>query len=189
MADPLASKPDVEAALGRALTEEETGRVAAILLKASELFRLRAQQEFTPGSSVVRLKVNGGRVYLAQRPATEIRTVVDDDGNLVDYTQRGQWLDTGLPSDRFVTVDYSHGGVVPDLVRVTVAEVAKRVLSIPADAVQGVSNRSETAGTFTEQWTYAGWAQGGQTMLAPDELAVADSFRPRVPGVIVQGSW
>lgn len=186
MPDLLANVEDVEMVLGRSVAPGEVGRVEAILAKASALFRLHSRQEFTPGESVSRLKVNGGRVRLPQHPAADVRSVVDDDGVGVEYRRAGQWLTVCLGSHEHVTVDYTHGGEVPDLVRLTVAEVAKKVLSIDPRAASGVSQGSATSGPFTEQNTYAAWAQGGQTMLAPDDLAIARSFKPRVPRIWVQ---
>lgn len=184
----LASKADVEASLGRDLTSDEDARVEAILDKASELFRAEARQQFTSGRSEVRVKVNGGRVFLRERPATTIHSVSDEAGNPVEFTQFKQWLDVPKRSHEFVIVDYSHGGDVPDLVRLTIADVARQVLSINPNAAEGVTQYSETTGPFTEQYTYATWAQGGATRLAPDDLAVARKFRATVPNVWVQGS-
>lgn len=181
----LAGKSDVEAAFGRDLTPDEATRVGAILDKASELFRAAAGQQFTLGDSISRLKVNGGRVHLPLRPVIEVQSVTMDSGADVRYSRFKQWLDIDLPSSEFVRVTYSHGGDVPDLVRLTVAEVAKKVLSIDPNAAAGVSQTSESTGPFSGSQSYATWAQGGQTMLAPDDLAIARSFRVRVPTVWV----
>lgn len=184
----LAAVEDVVDVLGRDLTADEGKRVEAILNKASELFRAEARQQFTPGRSEVRVKVNGGRVFLRERPATEIHTVTDERGHEVSFTQFKQWIDVPKRSHEFIIVDYSHGGDVPDLVRLTIADVARQVLMIDPNAAAGVTQYSETTGPFTDQSTYATWAQGGATRLAPDDLAVARKFRARVPNVWVAGS-
>lgn len=184
----LASVDDVEAVLGRDLTADEQRKVEAVLDKASELFRAEARQLFTPGRSEVRVKVNGGRAFLRERPVTEIHTVTDEGGNAVSFRQFKQWLDVPKRSHEFIVVDYEHGGEVPDLVRLTIADVARQVLMIDPNASAGVTQYSETTGPFTDQFTYATWAQGGATRLAPDDLAVARKFRSRVPNVWVQGS-
>ncbi|WP_137771813.1 MULTISPECIES: hypothetical protein [unclassified Microbacterium] len=181
----LASQEDVEAAFGRDLTPEEEARVGAILDKASELFRLASGQQFTPGRSVSRIKVNGGRVFLRQKPVTVIHTVTDDRGRGIPFELSPRWLTVPRRSHEFVNVDYSHGGDVPDLVRLTIADVTRQVLSINPNAAEGVTQYSATTGPFTDQYTYATWAQGGATRLAPDDLAVAHSFRLRVPNVWV----
>lgn len=183
--DQLASINDVESALGRVLTSEESARVGAILDKASELFRLVSGQRFTPGESVARVKVNGGRVFLRQAPVVSVESVTDDAGVDVPHTLFKQWLTVPKRSHEFVIVSYSHGGEVPDLVRLTVADVARQVLSIDPVASTGVSQFSETTGPFTDQLTYAAWAQGGATRLSPEDQAVARSFRVKIPNVWV----
>lgn len=184
----LASEADVKEAFGRDLTPDEKARVGAILDKASELFRSASRQHFTKGRSTVHLKVNGGRVYLRQRKATEVHSVRNDAGQTVPHSLLGQWLTVPLGSHGFVVVDYSHGGDVPDLVRLTIADVARQVLSINPNAAEGVTQYSETTGPFTDQFTYATWAQGGSTRLAPDDLAVAQSFKVKIPNVWVQSA-
>lgn len=184
----LASESDVEDVLGRALTSSESGRVDAILDKASELFRRRSGQQFAAGRSTVRLKVNGGRVYLSQRPVNSITSIVDGSGDAVDYDLFDQWLQVPLLSHQFVTVTYTHGGAVPDLVRLAVAEIAKKVLLINPNAAAGLTQHTETSGPFTQSDTYATWAQGGQTMLAPADDALAQSYNFRPPRVIVTSS-
>lgn len=184
---PLASVVDVVAALGRPLTPEEVARVDAILDKASELFRKRSGQQFTPGASTDRVKVTANWVELVQRPVVDIVSVVDDDGHAVEFERLESRLFLSHCVGRFVRVTYTHGGDVPDLVRLTIADIARKVLSIDPKAVSGVTQRGETTGPFSEQFTYATWAQGGQTMLAPDDATIAASFRVKRYGSIVQG--
>lgn len=178
----LAVKADVVLVLGRALTTEESNRADAVLLKASALFRREARQTFTPDRTSPRLCVIGGRVYLPERPVTEVHSVTDDlEVTITSWSRKDQWLVVdGYASDEFLTVDYSHGATeVPDLVRLTVAEVAMKVLTIGPAARVGAE--SESTGPFSI--TYATWARGGQTALAPEDKAVARSFRPRVPKI------
>ncbi len=189
----LASATDVATALGRSLTAAETLQVGPILDIASEKFRRRSGQMFTAGTSTVRLKVNGGRVYLPQTPVTAVTTVVDDDAVAVTFTRADQWLtldasSTSANSYSFVTVTYAHGGTVPDLVRLTIADIAKKVLMVDDRAKTGLSQFAHSEGPFADSGTYATWAVGGQTMLSPDDNALADSFRVKVPTVWVQPS-
>src|SRR5690606_23180733 len=116
----LASAADVKKALGRDLTAEELIKIEPVLDKASELFRLRSGQQFTPGTSTVRLKVNGGEVRLPQRPVVSVESVTDDHGNPVSYSLFGSVLTTHLRSHEFVRVSYTHGGEVPDVVRTAI---------------------------------------------------------------------
>lgn len=188
---PLAVDTDVANTLGRDLTTEEARRVTGILAKASELFRLEARQQFTPGTSTVRLQVVGGEIHLPEKPVNTVTSVVDDCGNSVTYTRRdgASILRTTLGSDRFVTVTYTHGDdEVPELVKQTVAEIAAKVLSVPDAARTGVARSTETKGPFSTTLEYATWAQGGQTMLAPDDRAIARRFRPRRQRIIVQSA-
>jgi hypothetical protein len=181
----LASAEDVKTALGRDLTTEETTRIEAILDKASEQFRRVSGQQFTPGTSTVRLRVNDGRVRLTQRPVTAVTSVTDDDGNPVAYTRFASVLTTPLRTGSFVIVAYSHGGTVPDEVRLCIAEVGKRVLEIPKSARSGISQFAESDGPFSESGTFAAWAVGGQTMLSPDDVAFAKSFHGPTGSLIV----
>lgn len=185
---PLASTADVEAALGRSLTSAEEPLAEFALDKASEAFRRESGQHFTSGASTVRLKVNGQRVYLAQHPVASVDSVVDDDGNAVDYEVDGQWLTVAEDSSTYVTVAYDHGGTVPDMVRLAVAEIAARNVRLDDDARRGFTQTSATAGPFNESGTYASWAVGGQVLLSPEDKSLARSYRPRVPMVRVMGA-
>lgn len=184
--DQLASVEDVKEALGRDLTPEELIKVEPILDKASELFRLRSGQQFTPGASTVRLKVNGGEVRLPQRPVVDVEAVTLDDGSAVAFDLFGSVLTTSLRSHAFVRVTYTHGGDVPEVVRLCIADIGRKVLEIPKAARGGLSQFSKTDGPFSESGTYAAWAVGAQTMLAPDDNALADTFRVRYGNAIVQ---
>ncbi|TFD58018.1 hypothetical protein E3T43_07145 [Cryobacterium sp. Hh7] len=182
----LATSEDVEAALGRSLTASEAPRVGVILDKASELFRDRSGQQFTAGRSTRRFKVNGGKVRLTQRPVTAVVSVTDDDGNPYEFTRFDSVLTIDLRSHLFVRVTYDHGGEVPDLVRLCIADIAKAVLTINPKAVEGLTQYSEATGPFNKSETYATWAIGGATRLAPDDVAFADTFKMRLGSLIVQ---
>lgn len=173
----LASASDVAAEMGRSLTSEEATRVEPILDKVSELFRAEARRTFTTGESTTRLRVAGREVILKERPVVEVTDVVDDDSNDVPY----QWIAPGtLLLDRrlpFVTVTYSHGGAVPDLVRLTVASIARQVLSYDQHAQAGATAAMETTGPFTTQRAYAVWAQGGAARLSPEDKKIARRYR------------
>lgn len=180
----LATSADVVAALGRALTSDESAKVGAILDKASELFRGRSGQQFTSDTSTVRVRNRAGIVTLPQRPAVSITSVVDDDGAVLVYKFTTKSQITVSSTEKYVTVTYSHGGAVPDMVRLTVAEIAKKVLSISPDAAKGITASMHTTGPFTDQESYATWAQGGQTMLSPSDDLIALSYRIPVAGPI-----
>lgn len=182
---PLASSDDVKAVLGRDLTSGESAKVGAVMAKASELFRLRSGQMFTPGESVVRLKVDGGEVRLPQRPVVAVESVTRDDGTPVQWSLFGSVLTVPLRSSDFVRVTYSHGGVVPEVVKQCIAEVAARVLTVDPVAATGVTQHGKTDGPFSEQFTFAAWAVGGQTLLSPADEALAASFRVKLGHTVV----
>lgn len=185
----LASAEDVRQIMGRDVSGEDAARLPAILSKLSELFRREAGQHFTPNRSVVRRKVNDGEVYLSQWPATEVHSVTTLGGDPVTFKHVGQWVYVpGYTSEAMLLVDYSYGGEVPDLVRDTVADAARQILSIAPEAVAGMSQGQETTGPMTESSSYATWAQGGSTRLSPEDKETARSFRKRLGNVWVMGS-
>jgi|ERR1051325_94552 hypothetical protein len=186
MAEALATKEDVVAALGRDLTTSEGKQVDGHLLKVSDLFRLEARQQFTRGRSTNRLRVTGCAVTLPQRPVQEVYTV---DGRPAGaFSLVGQRLELIAGTGDVVTVDYEHGyDEVPDLVRLTVAGIVAQLFEADPRARAGVSQRGETRGPFSVQETYAAWAQGASPRLAPDDVKVAQSYRVKTYGLIVQG--
>lgn len=188
--DPLASVDDVVVHFGP-MTSAQKDRAEVILAKASALFRRIARRDFTAGETTVRLKVNGGEVYLEQIPATAVTDVLADDGTDIVHELHGQRLTLtrngcALASHEFVTVTYTYGTLIPDDVRETIAEIAAKVLRIPAAAAAGLASQTRSAGPFSESNTYATWAVGGATSLAAEDRAVAESYRYRGTQVIVQ---
>ena len=173
----LASQEDVEADMGRALTTSEAARVSAILDKASELFRIEAKREFTPGESTQRLRVFGDEVVLPDRPVIEVTSVTDDDVRAIGYTYAAPGILTLNRRVKFATVTYEHGGGVPDLVRLTIASIARQVLNTDDHARAGATGSMEVTGPFTTQRSYAVWAQGGTARLSPDDRATARRYR------------
>lgn len=186
----LADVADVEAVLGRPLTADEAARVQPILDKASELFRLESGQQFTPGTSENRLRVRGATdVFLPQRPVDSVESVTDDHGEPLTFTFREQIVRLEHRSHlTFVLVAYTHGGAVPDVIRLAVAEIGAVVLRIDQQAMSGASQFQETVGPFTRQASYAPWAIGGATRLSPDDIQLARSFRNPWRALVTLGS-
>lgn len=186
----LASSADVQAILGRELSEEEYARVDSILNKLSELFRKESGQLFTPGESTVRRKVNGQEVFLPQRPVVDVSKVVDSRGRAVPFSLFGQWLSVPhLASHELVVVTYRHGSNdVPSLVVETIADAARQVLQVSPEAVSGITQVSQAGSNYTASATYASWAQGGSARLSPEDLKIARSFRARYGNVWVGGA-
>lgn len=172
----LATIADVEARLGRALTEAEESKATAWLTDASAMFVQRAVQKFEVGESTVRLFPRDGVVRLVQRPIIEIISVTDIDGVEIDYTYDGFQSIYELGSYTPVIVNYEHGSEnIPADVVATVAGMVVRTLQIPADAAAGIQQQS--VGPFSQ--SYASWAVGGQILMSPADIQVANSYRDR----------
>lgn len=183
----LATQDDVKKILGRPLSAEDSARLPAILTKLSELFRLEARRNFTPGRATVRRKVNGGSVWLPQSPVTQIHSVTTMEGVSLPYQQTGRWVYLqGVGSHEMVLVDYSYGSEdVPQLVVQTIADAARQILLIDPKALAGHSQTSQGATPYSESTTYATWAQGGTTRLSSEDRRIAQSFRAKMPNVWV----
>ena len=186
---PLASPEDVAALLGRDLTPAEAIRVGPILKKASALFRMEAGREFTEGFADNVFRVVGDTITLTEKPVESVLSIKDDrtGETITGYTRTKNRirLRDGCTSG-MVRVVYTWGTDIPEIVKQTVADIARKVLSIDPRAAAGLTQYGKTTGPFSEQLTYATWAQGGQTMLAPDDRAIAQSFRTKTYGPIVQ---
>lgn len=170
----LATIADVEARLGRSLTEAEESKATAYLEDASALFVQRSIQRFEVGESTVRLFPKDGIVRLVQRPVIEVTEVKDIDGVEIDFTFDGHQSLYDLGAYTPVTVTYEHGSeTIPADVVACVAGMVARTLSINPDAAAGVTQQS--VGPFSQ--SYATWAVGGQVMMSPAEAKVADYYR------------
>ena len=181
---PLVNVEDIEAALGRPLTDSESARATFIANKLSEAFKERARQTFTVKQYTHRLKVDaGGRVIPTRAPLVSVVAVTTDDGQVIPYNVRRGFIQVASPATEFVVVTYTAGlDRVPTAVRLQLADSVRRILLIPDDAAQGATQMTETTGPFTQSRQYATWAVGGQAILSPDDQALADSFRPRRAG-------
>lgn len=173
------------------LTDVQAARIPSLLTKASYLFRQAADRQFTNGSYTQRLQVVGGRARLPETPVDDVDSVVDDDGDEVDYTVDGAWIDLSGSVKRrggtgwFVTVAYT-GGAVPDEVRVTVAQMVARGLNVDPAAATGLRYQDQTMGPLNERKQFFDWAAEPVTLTA-DDRTVAQSYRNRGGQPIVQG--
>jgi hypothetical protein len=184
MGTPLVDVPDIEAALGRELRDEEKTRALFVADKLSAAFRQRARQTFTVETYVHRLKVDaGGRVFPTRAPLVEVLAVFTDEGAPVKYEKRHGHIYVRAWCSDFVVVTYTAGlAEVPAAVRLQLADSVRRILLIPDAAAQGATQMTETTGPFTQSRQYATWAVGGQAILSPDDQALADAYRPRRAG-------
>lgn len=184
MSIPLIDIEDIEAALGRKLSDEERPRALFVADKLSEAFRRRARQTFAVEMYVHRLKVDGGgRVFPTRAPLVDVVAVFTDEGALIKWEKRHGYIWVQAWCSDFVVVTYTAGlSAVPAAVRLQLADSVRRVLSIPDAAAQGATQATDTTGPFTQSRQYAAWAVGGQAILSPDDQALADSYRPRRAG-------
>ena len=181
---PLVTVEDIEAALGRPLTDSESARATFIADKLGEAFKARARQTFTVEAYTHRLKVDaGGRVVPTRAPLVSVEAVTTDDGQAIPYNVRHGFIQVASPASEFVVVTYTAGlAEVPAAVRLQLADSVRRILLIPDAAAQGATQATETTGPFTQTRQYATWAVGGQAILSPDDQALADAYRPRRSG-------
>ena len=184
MSAPLVDLEDIEAALGRPLSDEEKPRALFVADKLSTAFRQRARQTFAVETYVHRLKVDGGgRVFPTRAPLVEVLAVFTDEGAPVTYEKRHGHIYVRAWCSDFVVVTYTAGLTeVPVAVRLQLADSARRIMSIDAAAAHGATQATDTTGPFTQTRQYATWAVGGQALLSPDDQALADSYRPRRAG-------
>lgn len=191
----LAAPVDVAHELGLTdeteFSSEQTNRAPGLLVSASRTFRRHAGRQFTPGTYTHRCQVIGGRLRPLETPVASITSVVDDSGNPVAFTRVGDWLNVsghhntdasfacyrpeGHNSGWFVTVTYT-GGQIPEDVKVTVAQIAARQLTVDPVAATGVKVHDQTLGPISERKQFFDWAAESVT-LTDEECAFAESFR------------
>jgi len=195
---PLASATDLEARLGRGLTDPEGLRVGALLTDASAKVRRYCRQTFdTVTNDVVVLRSQDGEIRLPQRPVLNVSKVVALGGNGLPPVQLLDWLWDGLDLIRLGSgnvvinlpevwwdedgypdtyqITYSHGpGEVPPEVVSVVCAMVNRTITNPTMA-GGI--KSETVGHYNYQLDAAG---GGLsvTMTAADQAELKDYRRP-----------
>ena len=156
--------------------------VSAVSLKrASARIRGYRGQQITAGTSTITAR---GPVFrLPQRPVVSVQSVVDEDGDAVDFKLAGSVLTVDYLG--VVTVAYTHGYTeLPEELVELVCQVAAR-LDVPTAALTaGV--QSEGTGPFSVSY---GWdshkAQAGLTQGEKDSL---DRYWPRLPQIITVGA-
>lgn len=167
---PLAQISDLEARLGRSLTQSELARAAATLADASSKIRTYTRQAFDPVTDqTMVVRGTAGEIRLPQRPVVSVSAVVAlgaygaPDFPLIDWAFDGidiVKLGTGtgiinLPEafwdeDSYLgtyRVTYSHGyASLPDAIVSKACEIALRVLTSPSMAGGVIS---ETVGPYS----------------------------------------
>lgn len=178
----LAEVEDVQARLGRDLTDAEITRVKALLRDASGRVRREAGgQIISELESTNRVAVCCGRIDLPQIPVTAVTAVVGVDGTTIDATWDGYTLVTtaGLLCDgTLVDVTNIHGyAEIPDELIGIVCQMVGRALGVPLD---GAGVQSETLGAYS--YSVGAAAAGGAVGMLDAEREIARSYRkPRRP--------
>jgi hypothetical protein len=185
----LATTTDLEARLGRYLTEEEEARAESILADVAASVRLYCGQSFVRSEHQLRSRVRRGKVRLPQRPVHEVVSVADRFGMPVPYTWDG--IDTvhvttrafpGCAPVQVVDVVYDAGpDEVPAAIVGVVCSVALRTLG--TDPTEGAV-RSESIDGYS--YTLGSTGGAGSFGLLEDEKRTLDVFR-RVGGTIWGG--
>lgn len=192
MAD-LISDGDLEARLGRDLTDAEAERSPAVCADVSASIRLYTGQSFelVETTEVVKIRRSGVAI-LSQRPVTEVSTVVDHNDNELTFSwlegddrihlspqvpDSFSWVPYTTPLNK-VRVTYEHGyETIPSAVVGVACSVALRALGqTPTDG-----------GTVEEQvdgyrYRLGSAAGAGGFGLLPDERSALEPYRRTIGG-------
>lgn len=148
----LAVKADVEAELGRTLTDAEEAKLDAALGAASRSVRRVTGRRYEAGTFTVRRRAFEGKVYLDQ-PVSVASVATDWDATAltgwtfdsVDDSVRGICR-------RWVRVTYTATGDIPaDVVEVCAALAARRLTS---SVPQGATSYTTTRGPFSDSASF-----------------------------------
>lgn len=171
----LAVNTDVEAALGRSLTAEESARAVGLLDKATAEVERWTGFRFTAGDYTITRTVRRGQVRIpAATPTVAEVRAVDCVGNatvLTDWTLRRRTLYVRAAGD--VEVDFTTPGISPDEVVNIVATMVARSVTQAPDQSALVSQ----AGLGSAQVSYTSSTSGGSTWLTKADKALLSAYR------------
>lgn len=195
---PLVTVEDIEARLGRELTEAEEARIDALLADASALVRAYTRQDFDfVEDDVLITRPVGVELRLPKTPVTEVSSVVGLGGNaqqtvtlagwqfdgidIVDLTGTDgqvlnlpEWWHEGWGTNTY-RVTYSHGYLtVPEDVLAVLCAMVLRVLLSPS-LISGMVG--ENIGKYSYQLQQSTGAAGASVVLLPEHKAVLDAYR------------
>lgn len=172
---PLATTADA-AALGLTVS-------AGSLARASTRVRSFTGQQISAGTTTETLR--GPVSRLSQRPVVTVTTVLDSDGETIEYEMNGSQITTC--STDLLTVEYTHGyadGTVPDGIVELVCTVAARLEGTSDALTQGVTQ--EQSGSASQ--TFGMDAFRAVSSLTSEEKAVLKRLFPALGGIVVQRS-
>lgn len=188
----IASLADAQERLGRDIDSDESSRLEALLLDASETVRAYCGQGFTLGERILKARMYQASLKLSQYPVLGVTSVKDNDN--VDITYQFDGIDTvsisrGLclyigSSPLVVNIKYQAGFSPEDMPRGLIAVVCQV-------AIRAFGMNAEKAGLQTEvisSYNYSMGAAGaaGPMGLLPAEANALKPFRGRQGGVIYQ---
>lgn len=188
MSEPLATDSDLEARLGRDLTEAEAERTPALLADVSDSVRIYTGQALLRGDVTVRARVKRGMVRLPQRPVHSVDSVTNLDGDDVDFEWDGldrvhishvaAWESTPA---HVVNITYDAG---PDEVSSAIVGIVCSIVlrSLGVDPTQ-TSVSQESVDGYAYTLGSAGGA--GAYGLLPSEMRTLDSFRRNIGSIQV----
>ena len=204
MAD-LATVEDVEARLGRDLTEEEAARAPSLLADASALVREYTGRDFEAVTDdVIVLRPVGVLLRLPQRPVTAVNSVaaIAPDGaatavmsgwsfdgvDKIDLTYAtysadfaaDAWRDRCQPDT--YQVDYDHGdATIPAIVVKVVCDMVLRTLLSPSMTPGMVAER---IGAYNYQLQQGAGATGARVVMDDQDEKALRRYGPRRAGTI-----
>lgn len=190
----LAEVSDVEARLGRDLTDSEAIRLPVLLADASAKVRNFTGQEITERESTdrVRITARDGHVRLPQYPVTAVASVISVESSIaipffwdgITLWGWGRFPQSNIEAPFYnrarrhgVVVDatYTHGFAdVPDDIVALVCQVAARALGSPADQ-SGITTESMEGYTYT---LGAAAAAGGLGLLPAEKEILTGYMAP-----------
>lgn len=164
--DPLATIDDVEARLGRTITDDEALRVDALLADASAAVRGWTGQTFTREEQTATFWHKDGcdEFTLAGKDVSTVSAVDADDATVeVEQVTANRWKASWTGA---LTVTFTAGwDPIPDDIIAVVAQVVCRALGVQADAT-GITQ--ETTGPFSVSYGAAG-ASGALGFMASEQ--------------------
>jgi hypothetical protein len=172
MLDPLATQDDATAFGMGTISAGAFARASA---------RVRGYTGLNLTEDTYEITARGQIVQLPQRPVIAVTSVVDDDGNDVDWTLRaGGVLNTDCSEN--LTIEYDAGyTVLPDALVELVCTIASRLDTVDPAAAAGV--QQETGGS--ESVTFGFDSYNAISELTTGEKRALDKLFPRRPGVVV----
>ena len=172
MLDPLATQADATAFGLGTISEGSFNRASA---------RVRGYTGLNLTAGSYTTLARGQIVQLPQRPVVSVTSVVDDDGNDVDWVLRAGGVLQAACSEN-LTIEFDAGyTVLPDALVELVCSIASRLDSVNPAAASGV--QQESGGS--ESVTFGFDSYNAISELTTGEKRALDKLFPKRPAVVV----